>query len=195
MADTVAKMGSMSTKKHIQQWRSVPGYEGAYMVSDDGQVRSLSRRVKHALGGWRTLTERILAQSPDGKGYMTVALHMKGRQKSARVHVLVKDAFHGPRPPGRVEVCHGDGVPGNNVLSNLRYDTHANNVRDRKGHGTDNSGARNGCAKLTVELVREIRQAHARAGARPVDLAKLYGVSESCIRGVTSGRRWAHVVD
>lgn len=43
-------------------------------------------------------------------------------------------AFVGAEPDG-MEVCHNDGDPMNNVLSNLRYDTHSSNMLDCVSHG------------------------------------------------------------
>lgn len=43
-------------------------------------------------------------------------------------------------------------------LENLRWGTRADNERDKKSAGRDNSGERNGRSVLTVEQVREIRR-------------------------------------
>lgn len=45
------------------------------------------------------------------------------------------ETFVGPPPPG-LEVRHLDGVSHNNLLSNLVYGTHLENMRDRLIHGT-----------------------------------------------------------
>lgn len=52
-----------------------------------------------------------------------------GRGRNRSVHVLVAEAFLGPRPDGLM-VCHNDNDPTNNVVANLRYDTQSSNVLD-----------------------------------------------------------------
>jgi hypothetical protein len=47
-------------------------------------------------------------------------------------------------------------------------------------------------AKLTEEQIIEIRQAVAH-GAKQVDVAAEYGVSQGLVSGIVNGRRWQHV--
>lgn len=35
-----------------------------------------------------------------------------------------------------MECCHNDGNPSNNIVENLRWDTHSGNMMDRTLHGT-----------------------------------------------------------
>ncbi len=51
-------------------------------------------------------------------------------------------------------------------------------------------GERNGMAKLTWEIVREIRRAYAAKEANQVQLGRKYGVSDAHICGIVSGRFW-----
>lgn len=74
---------------------------------------------------------RVLRTVVDPQGYVHVALG------SARgnAHPFVASAFLGPAPAG-TEVCHNNGLRTDNRVSNLRYDTHGNNQRDQRLHGT-----------------------------------------------------------
>jgi hypothetical protein len=103
-------------------WKDVVGYEGRYEVSSLGRLR-----------GPRTTTKGI----PGSRGYYQVFLREKGARagKTKNIHVLVAEAFLGPRPDG-MHVCHADGDKSNNTLENLRYDTPKNNWEDfRKNPG------------------------------------------------------------
>jgi hypothetical protein len=51
-------------------------------------------------------------------------------------------------------------------------------------------GEGNGKAKLTVEKVKLIKQSNLKSA----ELARQFGLSENCIRGVRIGRTWSHVV-
>jgi hypothetical protein len=94
-----------------------------YQVSDDGRVRSRSRGNQ-----WRTLKPIV-----DRDGYHRVDLCNLGRRSRRGIHVLVAEAFIGPTPEG-MEVCHQDGNRSRNIASNLRYDTHAENMKDIRRH-------------------------------------------------------------
>lgn len=112
-----------------ERWLPVKGWEHLYEVSNRGQVRSLPRQtVKGMLGG------RILKQSKDSSGHRKVTLSRSGKQLSKNVHELVAEAFLDPCPEG-MEVCHGERGQDCNWASNLRYDTHEANMRDRLRDG------------------------------------------------------------
>ena len=66
-------------------WKDIPSYEGYYMVSNKGRVKSLPRN-----GTIRK--ERIIKQK-DVNGYMTVHLRKSGYSKHRKVHRLVAKAF------------------------------------------------------------------------------------------------------
>lgn len=50
-----------------------------------------------------------------------------------KVHHLVLEAFHGPRPTG-LHGCHNNGDPLDNRAGNLRWDTQSGNMRDFHRH-------------------------------------------------------------
>lgn len=103
---------------------------------------------------------------------------------------LVLIAFHGPRPQGK-EACHGpDPDRTNNSASNLRWDTHRNNLLDRNEHGTSNHGQRNGQAKLTAGQVATIRS-RVLLGDRRKTIARDFNVSLTAVALISTGKRWA----
>lgn len=89
-------------------------------------------------------------------------------------------------------VCHNDGNPLNNNISNLRADTAAGNSADMLIHGTRIRGEMHPSAKLSALQVQEIRSAyvpHSRhLGAKA--LSKKYGVSHLTIGRILRGERW-----
>jgi hypothetical protein len=115
-----------------ETWKPVVGYEGSYEVSDQGRVRSLDRFVI-TRGGVRKRTKgKTLRTSVMNTGYLQVSL---GRAKTVTVHRLVLEAFVGPAPEGS-EACHyPDPDRSNSALSNLRWGTRSDNIRDCIEHG------------------------------------------------------------
>jgi hypothetical protein len=119
-----------------ETWRPIPGWEGRYEASDLGRIRSLARVVE-TVGGWsQSYRARIMRPSVRPDGRLRVTLCKDCRNHYFLVHRLVLLAFVGPCPDG-FEACHNDGHPDNNILANLRYDTHLGNMADKDRHGTN----------------------------------------------------------
>lgn len=118
-----------------ETWLPVIDYEGLYLVSDFGRVRSLPRN---------TTSGRIMKLPPDKHGYPWVTLTKNGKQKRRAVHQLVAEAFIGPCPEGQ-EVRHKDGDPANARADNLCYGTHGENMMDAVRHGTHPTGSVTHC--------------------------------------------------
>jgi hypothetical protein len=158
-----------------------------YFVDADGVVWSAWQRNGR---NPRVIGEppRSLNPNADGDGYLAVNLFRDGRAHRRKVHLLVLEAFIGPRPDG-MQGCHENGVVADCRLSNLRWDTPAANQRDRLRHGTHCRGERSPRARLTAESARLIRD-RLRGGERAVDLARAFGVAPSTIHAIKSGRLW-----
>lgn len=146
------------------QWKPVSGWP--YEVSDAGLVRR--QGAKQPL-------------KPMRSRYSAVRLCSDGVQQDAKVHVLVLEAFVGPRPAGKLG-CHADDDTLNNKLSNLYWGTYSDNTRDR-------------CHKyntLTDEQAQKIKSAR-RRGVKGNDLAQQYGVSPQLVCDIFKGRSYSYV--
>ena len=93
----------------------------AYFVSNRG-------RVKTYLGYYPKIGVN------KSTGYCRVVLNGKG----FKLHRLLAQAFI-PNPENKPEVDHIDGNPLNNCLSNLRWCTHAENMRNKKKYRNNTS--------------------------------------------------------
>ena len=118
-----------------ERWLPVVGYEGLYEVSDMGRVRSLRRvtRDGQQIKG-RILKERLL---PTGRP--KVSLCRDGSTVDAYPYRLALEAFVGACPDG-MEALHYDDDPNNNSISNLRWGTRTDNMRDMARNGNGNAG-------------------------------------------------------
>jgi len=104
-------------------WKSIPGYENYYQVSNLGNVKSLSRLVSNRNGNYAT-KERCLKQLKHLKGYLMVFLSKNNKMKGMTIHRLVAMAFLGE---SNLQVDHINGIKSDNCLSNLRYVTNREN--------------------------------------------------------------------
>lgn len=103
------------TNRPNEVWAAIPSAPG-YWVSTHGRVRSPRGLLK--------------PRRHDKVGHVAVVL--PGR-RDVLVHRLVAQAFL--PPSSEPMVLHGDGVPNNNHVDNLRYGDKRANAADRKLHG------------------------------------------------------------
>ena len=86
------------------------------------------------------------------------------KYNTRKIHRLICIAFHGDNK--RLEVNHIDGNKSNNKPCNLEWCTRSENVKHafKIGLAKPLRGELNGCAKLTNEIVLEIRKAKDEGG-------------------------------
>ena len=175
-----------------ERWADVVGYEGLYMVSDMGRVLSMPKKCRsRGVGRLHARPAKMLACPIDvaGAGYRFVGLSRDSRVKKQNVHVLVLEAFVGPRPGRNYDACHEDGDRTNAKLSNLRWDTKKGNQADALRHGTRLFGERAPKAKISEDLARWIRESPQSS----LQLAPILGVASSTIRAIRIGQNWRNV--
>lgn len=110
-----------------EAWKDVVGYEGLYLVSNHGNVKSL-------------YTNKILSPYKRKDGYREVILSKNKIKKHATIHRLVAMAFI-PNPNNLSLINHKDENPSNNFVDNLEWcDYHYNNtyngVQFKRGQST-----------------------------------------------------------
>lgn len=168
------------------EYRQIEGFPG-YRVGSDGTVWSRLRVGGRGSSGVLTDSWRLMKLDTRKYGHQYVTLLDCGKRSRFQVHHLVLLAFVGPRPSG-TECCHGDGDASNNSVSNLRWATHKENMRDRSGHGTL-SGENHGRAVITRSQVDSMRQRYAN-DEKIAALAREFGISESQGHRVAKGQQW-----
>jgi len=171
-----------------EEWRDIPGAEGAYQVSNHGRIRGLDRTVQRGNDTLR-ISGRPICTPPKSNGYLHFKLAAGQRSTYPMVHQAVAAAFLGPYPPGHA-INHRDGDKTNNHLANLEYVTPAQNTRHAIAIGLTATGEASANAKLTSANVKAIRAAKGKRTAKA--LARQYGVSHLYIPLIWSNKRWRH---
>lgn len=136
--------GTRENSRAIEQWLPVVGYVGWYEVSDHGNVRSLPRLIEGAWGPQRLSGRAMKPTRGNSSGHLRVALSRNGITEHVWVHRLVLGAFVGPCPAG-METCHANGIPFDNRLANLRWDSRSANSKDSVRHRTHNKACKDSC--------------------------------------------------
>ena len=125
----------VSDPRPREVWVPAPGFESTYLVSSFGRLLRIA-------GGQGTRIRpgqhcRLKAMCPNSKGYVSVVLYAKPKQRSVKMHKLVIESFEGPPPKdeyGYYETHHiKPEEKTNNRLDNLVYKTAKEN-REEQWH-------------------------------------------------------------
>ena len=82
----------MNSKAKVQEiYRTVKGYEGLYEISNLGNIKSLSRIVKHNLGGDKLLKERWLKPVNSCNGYLVMIISIKVVANAKKEEVIQEE--------------------------------------------------------------------------------------------------------
>lgn len=129
-------------------WKDVRGYEGLYQVSNEGNVRSLDRIIKHYPKDYFQ-KGRILKTAPSKTGYQMVVLINHNHRETRFVHRLVAEAFL-ENANNYPVVNHKDENKANNQVENLEWCTHKHNAN----YGMRNNKiSQKGKTKITKQSV------------------------------------------
>jgi len=157
-----------------ETWLPVEGWP--YEVSSRGGVRRI--------GGKRLSPPR---EKNAGYEYAYVNLRDRVRVRRVRVHVLVAEAFHGPRPSPEHQASHLNKDPTNNRASNLAWLPRKTHLYHDGRYGVTHHNA-----KLDAERVLEIRR-RADSGEPYSAIAREIGVNSGTVWQVAKRVTWAHV--
>lgn len=173
----------------MERWKPIPGYEGFYVVSNLGRVRSLPRMVSGKSGSMRSLPSRIRKCTLDTNGYPQAGLYRNGKRRLINVHRLVATAFISPPPEG-MEINHKDGNKANNVVSNLEWVTHRQNMEYAYAGGLlTTRGEQHPNSYIKEKDVRHIR----RTNMTVPQIVEAYGYPRATAFDIMARRTWHHV--
>lgn len=94
-------------------WKTIPSSKGLYEANENGEIRNAS-------------TKRVLKPTINNKGYHQIRLK---EQSSTLVHRLIAETFI-PNPDNKPEIDHIDSDTSNNAVSNLRWVTRSENLKN-----------------------------------------------------------------
>ena len=145
--------------------------------------------------------DRILkrtVESDSGCIEWTGALHhgygwfrLPGVRKSATTHRAMWEAVHGPLP-SHLYVCHKCDNRRCVNIEHLFVGTLQENLADMRRKGRHVKGERVGGAKLSEDQVAQIRSRY-KAGETQRALAAEFGMHQSSLSLLISGKNWKHV--
>ena len=101
--------------------KDIPGFEGKYAITEDGQV-------------WSYYSNRFIAWHNTRLGYKEALLSNNGKRKHYQIHRLVMMTYAPVEGMNNLDVNHIDEDKNNNHIDNLQWVSH----RDNCNYGSRN---------------------------------------------------------
>lgn len=169
-------------------WKDLENYKH-YRISNLGRIKSNTRTIcrsgRH--GNIIRRMERLYNPPVGGHGYLSMAFSTKKREL---IHRLVAMTFI-PNAENKPCVNHIDGNKLNNCASNLEWVTRAENNAHAQMIGLSAKGVAITNAKLTDNLVREIRHLYSTGKYTQAQLARICNCQN--ISKIINKKDWKHV--
>lgn len=128
----------IKTLNIMELWKDICGYEGLYMISNLGNIKSIKK-------------DALLKPIQNNNGYSRVSLYKNGKYKAFSVHRLVAEAFI-PNPGALPQVNHKDEDKSNNKVDNLewctaKYNSNYGTIKERRKKSLIECGYWSGLSK------------------------------------------------
>lgn len=174
----------------MKKWKDIPGFEGLYKASTEGEICSIERTVFNGVA-YHLLRERILKPIPNGTGYFSASLRKDNKTFRLYIHRLVAMTFL-DNDNYDLEVNHIDGDKANNKLGNLEWVTRSANqnhkykVLKQAGTNKGKTGILNWNSK-PVNMINKNNEV-VKTFAGVMEASRECNVNESSIRCAVYGR-------
>jgi hypothetical protein len=128
--------------------------------------------------------------------------------RAHKAHRVSWEIHNGPIPDGVCVLHHCDNPrcvhPDHLYIGDKQDNARDREKRNRSNHATgerhgrythpgQTRGSKNGRSKLTEQQVRELLNSHYKQGTCKAELARRYGVSDTTVCNIVSGKLWPHV--
>lgn len=180
----------------VRVWKPIviKGYETSYEISTYGEVRDI------VTGEPRRIYE--LFRKDRNTFYVAVTINVKGKLKKFAVHRLVAIAFI-PIPKKYIkagltykdlEVNHKDAHKWHNVITNLEWCTHDENMEHAKVNHlvTPPKGERHWLTKLSNDDVVKICEL-LQSGKNPAEVSRIIGTTMRLVQHIKAGDTWTSI--
>lgn len=102
----------------MEEWKSISGYDGLYLISDEGNVKSVR-------------TNKVLTPRHNKDGYLIISLHKDGHRVTTTIAKLVGLHFVKGQTKNNNQIIYLDGNRDNVLATNLAWSsTFKNNQND-----------------------------------------------------------------
>lgn len=174
-------------------WKPIKNFENEAMVSNLGNVKSLSRKVFIKNNNTRLVIGKVLKQSDNGVGYLVVTL---SDRKNHLVHRLVAEAFIS-NDLNKPQINHKDGNKKNNKIDNLEWSTERENIKHGYQIGLQKApnGEQHYNTKLSDSIKKEIWFKRNVENKSLSELSNLYNTDKSNICKISKNNKFSNITN
>lgn len=177
MADSIV---SNSTVKEQEIWKTVPGTDGNYEISNSGKIRSWK---SNGHSKKKAKSPKILT-ALDKYGYPKNKISINGKYKDVFVHRLVAKEFI-PNPENKLCVNHINGIKTDNRVENLEWCTRKENNQHAYSTGLISNDYKR---EITDQQCLDIIKLSDN-GVSQSKIAKKHGLNQSTISRIVNFKR------
>ncbi|WP_440429290.1 NUMOD4 domain-containing protein [Phocaeicola plebeius] len=164
----------------MSRLKEIEGYNGDYLISDNGEVISNKSNCR-----------KILRKRINKRGYYYVNLCKNGKYKSVSIHRIVGKHFVDNKNNYNV-LNHIDGNKLNNNYENLEWCTYSHNVKEAARLGLLNTKKGKDsnlyCGKIDIDIANRIREIRKYEHLSYSNIAKMFGLSKTTIINIVKDR-------
>lgn len=175
--------------EYTEYWKDIANYEGVYLVSNTGRVKSMDRIVPSPRNSRRKCNGKIISPGLGTSGYHFVWLHKDGIRLVYQVHRLVCAAFH-PNPENKPTVNHKNGIKTDNNEANLEWSS----MKEQSDHKRNilKRGLKPG-RKISDDDVLIIREMYSNRKYYQHQIAALFGVSQTTVGAIVRRKSFSEI--
>ena len=173
----------------MEEWKDINAFEGMYMVSSLGRVKSIPRWITTYNGGIYLRSELLIAGWKTGN-YVVATLTKDEAETNIPVHRLVGIAFI-ENPENKPFINHKDGKKDNNVVPNLEWCTQQENVihaRDVLKHPHNWTGLFNHPSKSIKVIQKSKSGEFIKIWDSSMQIQRELGISNAHVNKVCQGK-------
>lgn len=155
----------------------VPGYEGLYAISENGQVYSYGKNAF-----WKG---RLLKTNSLFKGYVKIPIITKeGKTRTESIHRMLMNTFKPREGSELLQVNHINGIRTDNRLDNLEWCTAKENARHAWSRGLSNVSERRPRStyiRFTAPMTALVKRQRSELAMTYVGIARYWGCRKDTI--------------
>lgn len=171
----------------MENWKDIIGYDGLYMASNLGNIKSISKRLSIGNGNYRVTKDKIIKQQlrKNGNGYFMITLGNMGSKKNFTVHRLIALAFI-VNEENKSCVNHKNVIKTDNRIENLEWVSYSENGF----HKSRILNKRHNIKITDIDSVK-IREMFL-SGLKQSFIANKFKISQSMVSAIILNKRRVH---
>ena len=177
----------------VEEWKEIPGYEGKYLASSLGRIKSLPKNITLFHGGEYLTKEKILHQR-FSCGYLFVALFDGNNRLDIQSHIIIGKTFL-PNPENKEQINHKKGIKTDNRVSEIEWATRSENALHAYANNLMQPVWEGKCG-LAHAATRKLQCLLTGQITTLDNASKWLGISKTYLNAMTIGRRpnWTNFI-